>query len=489
MKAKTETEGSGSYKGPPLTRKGRIMITLLGLALLSGGLVLGGWGGLTLFNAIRSLYWPTAKGTIISSKVGAKDNDDGGEIYSAHVLYSYNVGGKTIRGDRVKFGAWRTGFRIFARKIVDRYDEGDPVVVYYALNDPSNSVLEPGIHLSTCGLIAFTLLFAVPLTFAGGYLSIAGTGPNKVWQNVKPTGFKRGAVTVHKEKGEIVKSGDGLEEDMAYPISKYESVSISKEERSDGESKYEAYPVRIEGEGQPIDCEEFKSLKQSYIKCLELAETLDFTVIDRTTGEGLVWNRRDLRNSLLEEVHQTASHLGLPDPPLDCLSKMERATEGIRLEIPRTYPKVEGLIPYIVAPWFVISFLVMVFIPSEMIMWFPIFSFIILGILIFCLTAIAWVRFGLTTRIDVSGNKLAVSKDWILWKTVKETNIYSIRDITVVRTTSDTEKVESKKAKIIVRSQTGTLEFGQGLSMKELQWMRDVLAIKFKANAKITEEV
>jgi hypothetical protein len=115
--------------------------------LLAAGLVLLGAGAWLVWRqralGAASLTWPTAPGTVKSSRVATHDAD-GIETFVAKVAYDYTVRGKTYAGDRLRFAVY-AGARQKAQQDVDKYPVGTRVEVRYAPRQPQTSTLEPGI--------------------------------------------------------------------------------------------------------------------------------------------------------------------------------------------------------------------------------------------------------------------------------------------------------------------------------------------------------
>lgn len=92
---------------------------------------------------LASTTWPTAPGTIRSSEVVAQ-RTLGAHQFITRVEYDYTVGGKPLRGDRLRFGQIAAA-RPKAEADAARYPAGAGVPVYYAPRQPETSTLEPGI--------------------------------------------------------------------------------------------------------------------------------------------------------------------------------------------------------------------------------------------------------------------------------------------------------------------------------------------------------
>ena len=122
--------------------RGNLM--LFWLLIVIGAIVLlaGAW---TLFRGLSCEHWPSTEGIVETSQVHDSNSGRHGRTYSAHIIYSYHVGGTGYIGDRLCFGSMSSSSS-YAGGIVNRYPVGKKVSVYYSPNDPQLAALEPGPH-------------------------------------------------------------------------------------------------------------------------------------------------------------------------------------------------------------------------------------------------------------------------------------------------------------------------------------------------------
>jgi len=136
------------------------VFTLLGCILL-------GVGVHNIRGAEESKSWPTVEGEITTAEV--LDKRKPGErhsTYKARIEYQYSVEGVAHSGDRVSFaGDVSSSNRGAASELTARYREGSKVAIYYDPEDPSDSVLEPG-------MTAMVYLFPA----IGGLFLVIGVG-------------------------------------------------------------------------------------------------------------------------------------------------------------------------------------------------------------------------------------------------------------------------------------------------------------------------
>jgi hypothetical protein len=129
--------------------------------------------GSDILKAQKSRSWPTASGTVLDSGMEAhQSRDEDGDIkttYGATIQYKYLVDGQEFQGNRRTFSNVRTSSVRNTEKILERYPLGSSVDVFYDPDDPSSSVLEPGVGAGTY------ILLAVPIgIFVFGIAGILG---------------------------------------------------------------------------------------------------------------------------------------------------------------------------------------------------------------------------------------------------------------------------------------------------------------------------
>ena len=150
----------------PVTPIGWIVAALLGSLLMLALAVL--FIGLGLRQRRRvgaSQRWPSAPGTIVSSKLVEGSSSDGGRTVGAEVVYSYTVGGQEFRSDQRDIGGGGSGSLAGENAIIARYPVGSNVTVFYNPANPKDAVLErtSGIAGLMFGLCAMFVVFACGL--------------------------------------------------------------------------------------------------------------------------------------------------------------------------------------------------------------------------------------------------------------------------------------------------------------------------------------
>ena len=145
-------------------------LLLFGLIFLIIGIITLILGMIAWNKARKSTSWPAVPGRILNAsvdRVRERDRDSDGDVsietkYKVDISYQYTVEGKQYIGNRIQFGLPdRMSSSVRAYRIVNQYPQGTEVDVYVDPSQLSNSVLQPGVKLSTLLAPAFGLVFAI----------------------------------------------------------------------------------------------------------------------------------------------------------------------------------------------------------------------------------------------------------------------------------------------------------------------------------------
>jgi hypothetical protein len=101
------------------------------------------FGAQQVLEAHQSSGWPTVNGKVVVAEV-TRD----GRYYAPVITYEYKVRRQRWTGYRISFGDARRGGvagLADAKTIVNRYETGKSVRVYYHPDRPQDSLLEPGL--------------------------------------------------------------------------------------------------------------------------------------------------------------------------------------------------------------------------------------------------------------------------------------------------------------------------------------------------------
>jgi hypothetical protein len=110
--------------------------------------------------------WPSTMGTVMMSTIELRSSSEGGSTEYPVVQYSYQVSEQGYQGMKIAPGPEIGGSG--ARKVVERYQPGSQVMVFYNPQNPSDAVLEkkaPALWLFWLLLIIFdcTLCGVLPI--------------------------------------------------------------------------------------------------------------------------------------------------------------------------------------------------------------------------------------------------------------------------------------------------------------------------------------
>lgn len=147
------------------------MLSLFFSAVSVSAVVIGVAGVVTIAIGLRrlatagaSVKWPHVKGEILTSKL-EEEADDSGEgapkTFRAAVTYRYTVDGKTFEGDRTDLNDLSTSDPAPAQSLLQQFPAGATVDVFYDPQNPSQSLLKPGISGASAIYPAVGLLLVV----------------------------------------------------------------------------------------------------------------------------------------------------------------------------------------------------------------------------------------------------------------------------------------------------------------------------------------
>jgi hypothetical protein len=124
------------------------------------GLAAVGVGVSMTIKSLRAEHWPVTEGVIQSAEMKSHSDNKGGTTYSAAVAYTYQVGGVGYTGDKISIGQMSSSSE-YAQGILNRYPVGKKVSMHYSPDDPSEAVLETGIHGGTWVCFGVGTMFAL----------------------------------------------------------------------------------------------------------------------------------------------------------------------------------------------------------------------------------------------------------------------------------------------------------------------------------------
>jgi Protein of unknown function (DUF3592) len=154
------------------SKDNRIVTMIIGIIIVLVGFYFVAYQIPAVTSGLQSQSWKVTTATVLSSRwlthhpTGDEYNqtyEGKGYMHTPEIAYSYSVKGRKFSANRYQFGD--TGRRSVneIRGVVARYPVGRTVRVTYNPNDPSQSVLEPGVN----GMSWFMLTVGVGMIALG----------------------------------------------------------------------------------------------------------------------------------------------------------------------------------------------------------------------------------------------------------------------------------------------------------------------------------
>ncbi len=106
--------------------------------------------------AIAAMFWPTTEGRVVSSEVVESQSGRGTTLIPL-VVYTYDVGGATYRGNRIYYSSNPKDRDpgVNAERTIAAFPADSLVKVYYDPSEPQRSVLRPGVNWFSMFWLAF----------------------------------------------------------------------------------------------------------------------------------------------------------------------------------------------------------------------------------------------------------------------------------------------------------------------------------------------
>jgi hypothetical protein len=105
-----------------------------------------------------AMAFPTVEGRVLESRVRTSRGSRGTTHYYAMIRYAYSVGGKSYKSDLLRYGMPAQSGRSSAEQAARARPVGSLVTVHYNRTNPSDALLEPGVH----GVDLLILLILLP---------------------------------------------------------------------------------------------------------------------------------------------------------------------------------------------------------------------------------------------------------------------------------------------------------------------------------------
>lgn len=120
--------------------------------------------------ALSSYAWPDVKGSIVKSRIDVRNNHTLNKshinVYYPEIEYIYSVVDKNYIGSTIGVSDYGSSERNHAEVLVSRYEIGSTVDIYYDPENPSQSLLEPGLK----GFLVLRIILGIFLLAFGMFV-------------------------------------------------------------------------------------------------------------------------------------------------------------------------------------------------------------------------------------------------------------------------------------------------------------------------------
>ena len=118
------------------------------------------------------------------------------------------------------------------------------------------------------------------------------------------------------------------------PLGRFSHVGVHREIRTNGKSLYTVFPVRLEGDGEPLLMDTANTYQPARRMGEGLAGFLGWELHDHTGDKTVVREASHLDESLAQRLVRTRKPVEIPARPTEMRSEVHRGAEVLEIRIP-----------------------------------------------------------------------------------------------------------------------------------------------------------
>jgi Protein of unknown function (DUF3592) len=147
-----------------------------------------------VFHQHEAVSFPTTTGKVYHSAVTVTHGSKGRISYHINILYDYQVGGQSYQGSRFRYSLFSPS-SAQAYAAVSAHPVGSDITVHYRADNPSDSLISPGVVGQDF------LIFFILLPFGALPLYLMGRSNTPAW--FRPGNLQDGGVKIISQGGQI----------------------------------------------------------------------------------------------------------------------------------------------------------------------------------------------------------------------------------------------------------------------------------------------
>ena len=266
------------------------------------------------------------------------------------------------------------------------------------------------------------------------------------------------------------------------PLSNFSTVTLSREVRRSNKRTRVVFPVRlVSPRSANLDLEESQNAEKARQKAERIAKFMGLPLVDTTHGSPIVRQAHELDESLRERARRTGVRPQVPKKPLDVRSSYRIEGETLVLEIPpggvRLFSLPLGLA--VAAPLFAgVMFFTGVGLGElngQMMSFMLLVAGVIIGVPVLTIAGPTLHRAWQRTILELTPHTLTVIGRSPLYRSTTRIPTDELEELEIVFG-SGMGRIGFRGGHVILaRSDHASVQFGQGLPIEELHWVRDVV--------------
>lgn len=266
-------------------------------------------------------------------------------------------------------------------------------------------------------------------------------------------------------------------------MSQFSQVTVSSEVRRTDKSTYVVYPVRLRAaSGDTISLEESHNPDSARRAAERFAKFLSLPLVDSTYGNPIVRQPHELDESLRERAQRTGVRPEIPKTPPNIRSTYRIEGDTLVLEIPSSgflrafsFPMVVSLIAPLIAAWLFFFGAGAQEMSREFLTILLILAGGVVGLPLLSIGLPALHRGLQRTYVELTPQALTVTSRSPIYRSTTTIPADELEELEIVWTSMTRLNFRRPCQTILARSDNATVQFGEGLPVEELRWIRDVV--------------
>lgn len=267
------------------------------------------------------------------------------------------------------------------------------------------------------------------------------------------------------------------------PLNEFSKVTLGREVRRSNKRTRVVYPVRLVSAGSAnLNLEEPQNVEKARQKAERIAKFVGLPLVDTSHGSPIVRQAHELDESLRERARRTGVRPEVPKTPPGVRSSYRIEGETLVMEIPPgglsrmlSFPLVVAGAAPLIAGLMFFNGIRLGDMNGQMMSFLLVASGAIVGIPLLTIVAPTLHRAWQRTTLELTSHTLTVTSRSPLYRSTTRIPADELEELEIIFGGDMGRGWGRPGHSILARSDHASVQFGEGLPMEELRWVRDVV--------------